>query len=201
VHDPDRQPSSPQSTSSPSSNQAANTPSSPARYIPPHLHADSRASSPSDAYAQLNLAEDMTQSTAHEDADPLNPTQRPASPAKRSAAIMEGIDPAQADITSNPPADAPPSYHAHQQDADLPAKPTIEEQVTHIQALLNTPVEDGSKGFVVASKWFNRVVARTEGANQKDFDAQMLQGDIGKIDNSSVVAPGRCSVATTSGYC
>lgn len=142
----------------------------------------------------------MSHSTSQEDADAPNPTQRPASPAKRSAAIMEGIDPAQDAITSNAVADAPPSYHAHQHTADPPAIPSIEEQVTHIQSVLNTPIEDGSKGFVVASRWFNRVVARTEGANQKDFDAEMLQGEIGKVDNCSVVAPGRYNTAATSGY-
>ena len=141
----------------------------------------------------------MSHSTGQEDADAPNPTHRPASPAKRSAAIMEGIDPAQDSVTSNAHTDAPPLYHADQQPTDPPATPSIEEQVTHIQNLLNTPVEDGSKGFIVASRWFNRVVARTEGANQKDFDADMLQGEIGKVDNSSVVAPGRCIVAATSG--
>jgi ubiquitin carboxyl-terminal hydrolase 4/11/15 len=144
----------------------------------------------------------MAPYTVQEDADAPNPTQRPASPAKRSAAIMEGIDPApaQQDTTSNPPTDGPPSYGAHQQDSDPPATPTIEEQVTHIQSLLNTPVEDGSKGFIVASRWFNRVVARTEGADQKNFDADMLQGEIGKVDNSSVVAPGRSITVSTPGY-
>ncbi|KAH0173927.1 UCH-domain-containing protein, partial [Aureobasidium melanogenum] len=186
VHDPDRQPSSPQSSSSPSSNQAGHTPSSPPRYIPPHLHVDSRGSSPSDAYAQLNLAEDMSHSTNQGDADAPLPTQRPASPAKRSAATMEGID----NNTLNAPSDAPPSYDAYQQDASSSVTPSIDEQVAHIQSLLNTPLEDGSKGYIVASKWFNRVVARTEGANKKDFDAEMLQGEIGKIDNSSVVPLG-----------
>jgi ubiquitin carboxyl-terminal hydrolase 4/11/15 len=144
----------------------------------------------------------MAPSTIQEDADAPNPTQRPASPAKRSAAIMEGIDsaPAQQDITSNSPTDGPPSYDTHQQDAGLPATPTIEDQVTHIQSLLNTPVEDGSKGFIVASRWFNRVVARTEGADQKNFDADMSQGEIGKVDNSSVVAPGRYTPLATSGH-
>jgi len=142
----------------------------------------------------------MSHSNGQEDADAPNPTQRPASPAKRSAAIMEGIDPAQDSLTSNPPTDAPPAYHAEQQPADPPATPSIEEQVTHIQSLLNTPIQDGSKGFVVASRWFNRVVARTEGANQKDFDADLLQGEIGKVDNSSVIAPGRCNAVATLGY-
>lgn len=142
----------------------------------------------------------MSRSTGQEDADAPNPTQRPASPAKRSAAIMEGIDPAQEHVTSNAHTDAPPAYHADQRPAGSPPTPSIEEQVTHIQSLLNTPIEDGSKGFIVASRWFNRVVARTESANQKDFDAELLQGEIGKVDNSSVVPSGRCNAAATSGY-
>ncbi|KAI4722100.1 cysteine proteinase [Aureobasidium sp. EXF-10727] len=133
----------------------------------------------------------MSHSTNQGDADAPNSTQRPASPAKRSAAIMEGIDSAQQDVTLNTPPDAPPSYHATQHDTSPAPTPTIDEQVTHIHSLLNTSLQDGSKGFVVASKWFNRVVARTEGANQKDFDAEMLQGEIGKIDNSSVVYAGK----------
>ena len=195
VHDPDRQPSSPQSSSSPSSNQAAHTPSSPPRYIPPHLHADSRASSPSDAYAQLNLAEDMSHSSAQGDTDAPNPTQRPASPAKRSAATMEGIESAADPVTSNESQQAPPSYDAHQQDASPSITPSFEEQVTRIQAMLNVPVEDGSKVFIVAAKWFHRVMARTADADQKVFDPEMLEGEVGNIDNSSLVAPGKCSVA------
>ncbi|THW50481.1 cysteine proteinase, partial [Aureobasidium pullulans] len=190
VHDPDRQPSSPQSSSSPSSNQAAHTPSSPPRYIPPHLHADSRASSPSDAYAQLNLAEDMSHSSAQGDTDAPNPTQRPASPAKRSAATMEGIESAADPVTSNESQQAPPSYDAHQQDASPSITPSFEEQVTRIQAMLNVPVEDGSKVFIVAAKWFHRVMARTADADQKVFDPEMLEGEVGNIDNSSLVAPG-----------
>ena len=113
---------------------------------------------------------------------------------------MEGIESAQDNTTMSAPSDAPPSYDAHQQDASPTATPGIDEQVAHIQSLLNTPLEDGSKGFIVASKWFNRVVARTESANKKDYDAGMLQGEIGKIDNSSIVALGKCIAATTSGY-
>lgn len=112
---------------------------------------------------------------------------------------MEGIEP-QDNTTSDAPSDAPPSYEAHQQDASPSVALGIDEQVAHIQSLLNTPLEDGAKGFIVASKWFNRVVARTEGANKKDFDAEMLQGEIGKIDNSSIVVPGKCIAATASGY-
>ncbi|KEQ97012.1 hypothetical protein AUEXF2481DRAFT_63817 [Aureobasidium subglaciale EXF-2481] len=193
AHDPDRQPSSPHSSSSPSpsSNTAAHTPSSPPRYIPPHLHVDSRGSSPSDAYAQLNLTEDMSHPNGHRDMDSPNPPQRPASPAKRSAATMEGIESSQHDSAQpNVPTDDPPPYDAHQEDALASTIPSVEEQVAHIQSLLNTPVEDGSTGFIVASKWFNRVVAKTADANQKNFDSDMLEGEVGKIDNSSLVAPG-----------
>jgi ubiquitin carboxyl-terminal hydrolase 4/11/15 len=109
---------------------------------------------------------------------------------------MEGID----NNTSNATSDAPPSYDAHQQDASPSVTPSIDEQVAHIQSLLNTPLEDGSKGYIVASKWFNRVVARTEGANKKDFDAEMLQEEIGKIDNSSVVPLGKWIAVTMSGH-
>lgn len=111
---------------------------------------------------------------------------------------MEGIE-SQENTMSNALSDAPPSYDTHQQDASPSVALGIDEQVAHIQSLLNTPLEDGAKGFIVASKWFNRVMARTEGANKKDFDAQMLQGEIGKIDNSSIVAPGKCITAMISG--
>lgn len=118
-----------------------------------------------------------------------NPTQRPASPAKRSAATMEGVEPAQ-DGTQ----DAPPPYEPQD------SRPlSIEEQIAHIQSLLLAPINDGDKGYAVAVKWFSRVMARASGANQKDFEADALEGDIGKIDNSSLVAPGEWSVAPSIG--
>jgi ubiquitin carboxyl-terminal hydrolase 4/11/15 len=134
----------------------------------------------------------MAQPANQGDPDTPNPNHRPASPAKRSASAMEGSELAQDD--------APPPYDASPQQNGTPS---VEEQIAHIQALLNLPLEDGSTWFVVAAKWFNRVMARAPGADQKNYDADMVQGEVGKIDNSSVVAPGKCTqthTVITSGH-
>lgn len=213
MHDQDRQPSPPSSSPPhPPSNDANTDPSSsPLRYIPPHIQAevsesqtaglrggfDSAASSPSDAYAALNLStstvsEDMSES---QDGDGLS-RQRSASPAKRSAALMEGTEhtsstqdtAVQPDAVmtdaATPSQDAPPPYSASNM-------PTIDVQITQIMSLLQKQLIDGQKGFVVATAWLQRVLARSsEHAGSKDYDKEASEGEVGRIDNSSIVAPG-----------
>ncbi|GAB7348787.1 hypothetical protein MBLNU459_g7510t1 [Dothideomycetes sp. NU459] len=230
-----REPSSPSPSPTPppshdSSSSHADHASSPLRYIPPHIQAavsesqsssaqrsgfDSAASSPTDAYAALNLStstasEDMSES---QDGDALS-RQRSASPAKRSAALMEGSEHAaesdeapstpgtvetQSDIAMAdaaapdlPSADAPPPYSAVGETPAAPAVvPAIDEQIAKITALVLEQPRDGQTGFVVATSWLQRVLARaSEHAGSKDFDKDATEGEVGRVDNSSIIAPG-----------
>ena len=66
--------------------------------------------------------------------------------------------------------------------------PSIDEQVLTILEEMGKDIEDGAKGYLVATAWINRVLARS---SQKDdhgpFSKDVLEGDVGPIDNSPIL--------------
>lgn len=203
----------------PSHDSLTDPSSSPLRSIPAHLQPDmsdrpnspSASSSPSDAYSKLNLSnsstttDDMADSQDNGDdcaSASASHRQRSASPAKRSASLMEGADEIvsthQADTTTLngnaiAPAvdDNPPAYSEHPNPAATTTTLTIDDQISQVSTLAQAELVDGDKGFVVATKWLMKVVARgSVPFPDMDVDKTALEGEIGPIDNSDIVPPG-----------
>jgi len=77
----------------------------------------------------------------------------------------------------------------HGQAKDLPS---LDEQVRKITEITNTSEQkDGAKGYAVAISWLNRVVSRTTEKLHEGFPKELREGDIGPVDNSSIVANGK----------
>ncbi|KAH0556058.1 hypothetical protein GP486_006003, partial [Trichoglossum hirsutum] len=69
--------------------------------------------------------------------------------------------------------------------------PTIDEQIGMVTELVQLPLQDGQKGFVISKKWLQRVVARSSNKPKDDkVDKDATEGDIGPVDNSDLVAEG-----------
>lgn len=66
--------------------------------------------------------------------------------------------------------------------------PPLDEQVRRVLELHRKPLQEGGTGYLLASRWFQRVMARTtEGQSALgDYDKSALEGDIGPVDNSSI---------------
>ncbi|KAJ5189072.1 Peptidase C19 ubiquitin carboxyl-terminal hydrolase 2 [Penicillium cf. griseofulvum] len=64
--------------------------------------------------------------------------------------------------------------------------PTIDEQVTEVNALMKAPLKDGQKGFVVSMAWLKKVLARTT-AHADHTDKGSLEGDIGPVNNLNIM--------------
>lgn len=84
------------------------------------------------------------------------------------------------------------SVSADQEMEDAVEIPSIDEQVNIIMQEMSVQLEDGMIGYVVASAWINRVLARS---SKKDdhgpFEKDVLEGEVGPIDNTSIVLPRR----------
>jgi len=80
----------------------------------------------------------------------------------------------------------------HGQAEDLPS---LDEQVRKITEITNTSEQkDGQKGYAIAINWLNRVVSRTTERMHEGFPKELREGDIGPVDNSSIVANGKLPV-------
>ncbi|OQE02724.1 hypothetical protein PENVUL_c039G03945 [Penicillium vulpinum] len=64
--------------------------------------------------------------------------------------------------------------------------PTIDDQVTEVNALMKAPLKDGQKGFVVSMAWLKKVLARTT-AHADHTDKGSLDGDIGPVNNLNIM--------------
>jgi hypothetical protein len=65
--------------------------------------------------------------------------------------------------------------------------PSIDEQVNIIMREMSVQLEDGMVGYAVASRWINRILARSSVKNDHGpFDKDILEGEVGPIDNSSI---------------
>lgn len=70
--------------------------------------------------------------------------------------------------------------------------PPIDEQVKQVLELTNnTPLDEGSLGYVVSTKWLSRVMSRsTEGMSSADYPKEAKEGEIGPVDNFCLVPEG-----------
>lgn len=69
--------------------------------------------------------------------------------------------------------------------------PSLNDQVRLITRLVGeVKLEDGMKTYLVANSWLNRVVSRTTSGLHQTFDKDLREGEIGPVDNSSIVANG-----------
>ncbi|KAH0544917.1 hypothetical protein FGG08_000997 [Glutinoglossum americanum] len=69
--------------------------------------------------------------------------------------------------------------------------PSIDEQIGMVTGLVQRPLQDGQKGYVVSMKWLQRVLARSSNKPKDDkVDKEATEGDIGPVDNSDLVAEG-----------
>lgn len=134
--------------------------------------------------------------------------QRSASPNKRSAALMEGSeevpnvplsDTTMPDVTPTTDAgaqtseghEAPPAYSsiADTSSASGPSL-NLDDQVMRILSLIQQPLAEGQKGFVVSYKWLGRVMSRSNAVpGERQFDKDATEGDIGPVNNADIVSP------------
>lgn len=70
--------------------------------------------------------------------------------------------------------------------------PSIDEQVQEVYQIVNSaPLDEGTKGYIVSSKWLARVMSRsTDGLEKTEFAKESREGPIGMVDNSDLVPPG-----------
>jgi hypothetical protein len=68
--------------------------------------------------------------------------------------------------------------------------PSIDEQVeTIMRELTGELPEEGDVGYIVASAWISRVLARSSAKEDHGpFKKEVLEGDVGPLDNSSILA-------------
>jgi len=64
-------------------------------------------------------------------------------------------------------------------------RPSIDEQVAKVQALIAETPQDGSKGFVVSGKWLRRVLAHSS-EPPSGIEKEALEGEIGPINNADI---------------
>ena len=66
--------------------------------------------------------------------------------------------------------------------------PTIDDQINQVQQLVQQgSMREGQKGYIVATKWLNRVLARgTDGAGSEKYGKEAREGAIGPVDNTGI---------------
>ncbi|KAF4553390.1 Ubiquitin carboxyl-terminal hydrolase-like protein 14 [Elsinoe fawcettii] len=173
VHHADRQPSPSLGSSSPAPSSPLRTSGTLPDPPPTGGHRsflegiDAAADSPSDAYAAMTLG-----SGSGEDMREDLPGRRSASPAKRSAAAMEGeeVEMVSGTTTENETA-------------------VIDERIKKVWELSNTSVEEGEEGYVISQAWLKRVQARSSEGKGKAEESD-TEGSIGPVDNSGIVPEG-----------
>lgn len=123
--------------------------------------------------------------TRHKSVDMLGGAQGDSdSVGKSSSSANEQSNP------TNGTADAEPSSES----ATLLAKdlPSIDEQVATIMQQASTELRDGDIGYAISVAWLNRVLARcSDREAHGPYDKNALEGDIGPIDNSSILLSGQ----------
>ncbi|KAK4546584.1 hypothetical protein LTR36_001801 [Oleoguttula mirabilis] len=70
--------------------------------------------------------------------------------------------------------------------------PSIDEQVKQVSQIAGSAsLDEGTKGYLVSSKWLSRVRARsTDGLDHAAYAKEAREGPIGMVDNSDLVLPG-----------
>ncbi|KAF2803650.1 UCH-domain-containing protein [Mytilinidion resinicola] len=79
------------------------------------------------------------------------------------------------------------SNHESTATSTLPAPPSIDDQVAKVYELVQQPLVEGQEGYIVSSKWLERVMARAADATPGQFDKSATEGEIGPVDNSALV--------------
>ena len=70
--------------------------------------------------------------------------------------------------------------------------PSLDDQVKSVMELHAKEYEDTQKLFIISNKWLARVFARTsEGLSSGSHGKDALEGPIGKVDNSNIIATGK----------
>ncbi|KAI9840768.1 MAG: CSN-associated deubiquitinating enzyme Ubp12, partial [Thelocarpon superellum] len=122
--------------------------------------------------------------------------QRSSSPAvKRPASDLEDGAGAELDeaevsthVTDQPSATPGSARSAAVETAGMPS---VDEQIAQVTALSLKAPQDGQKGYLVATKWLERVKSRASGSRTGGkIDKDAIDGGIGPVDNTELVAPG-----------
>lgn len=65
--------------------------------------------------------------------------------------------------------------------------PAIDDQIQQVMDLTQQPMQEGQTGYIVATKWLHRVMARGPSATGLDkFGKEAREGAIGPVDNSGI---------------
>lgn len=76
--------------------------------------------------------------------------------------------------------------------ADPSSRPSIDEQISKVQELIQAIPQDKERGYVVSMRWLERVQAR--GSNPPaGIKKSAMEGDIGPLDNSDIAMVGEDS--------
>ena len=70
-------------------------------------------------------------------------------------------------------------------DSSDPPRPSIDEQVVKVQALVAETPQDGSKGYAVSGKWLRRVLARSSDP-PPGIEKEAMEGEIGPVNNVDI---------------
>jgi ubiquitin carboxyl-terminal hydrolase 4/11 len=70
--------------------------------------------------------------------------------------------------------------------------PSVDDQVAKVMALHARPLVERQEGYLLSNSWLARVLARTSDniKHPEQFDKTALEGEIGPVDNSDLVAEG-----------
>lgn len=71
-------------------------------------------------------------------------------------------------------------------DGEGETPPSIDEQISQVNALTMKPVEDDQKGFAISMTWLKKVLARSSDHADK-ADKESLDTELGPVDNSDIV--------------
>lgn len=130
---------------------------------------------------------------------------RSASPAKRSAADMEGEQMPRGDDAMDTQESVRESVEdttvmdtsttnggTNTTESNNAGLPTIDEQVETVMKLVqNQQLDEGTVGYVVSMKWLGRVMSRSTARTQDStFSKEAQQGDIGPVDCADIVPDG-----------
>ena len=66
--------------------------------------------------------------------------------------------------------------------------PSIDDQINQVQQMVQQgSMREGQEGYIVATKWLNRVLARgTDGAGSEKYGKEAREGPIGPVDNTGI---------------
>jgi ubiquitin carboxyl-terminal hydrolase 4/11/15 len=64
--------------------------------------------------------------------------------------------------------------------------PTVDEQVAQVNALMQAPLKEGQKGYVISMSWLKQVLARTT-SHADHVDKACLEADVGPVNNLNIM--------------